>query len=110
MVGRGNADHVNLLAHLVEHHAVIGEGPDFGRILPFALQPLLYCRMSFFVRVHNGNEVVLASGDYPVDVTAHATAPAADLDDLELVAGTRGGEEVGDGKKTTGGHSTGGES
>ena len=60
VVGRGNADRVNLLADLVEHHAVIGEGLDLGRVRPLALEPLLYCRMPLLVGVHDGHQVVLA--------------------------------------------------
>jgi hypothetical protein len=65
--------------------------------------------MPFLIRVHYGHQVVLALGDHPVNVTAQAAAPAADLDDVELVASALGGEEVGDRKDASSGDSTSGQ-
>ena len=108
VVGRGNADRVNLLADLVEHHAVISEDLDLVRVRPLALKPLLYSRMPFLVGVHNGYQILLALFDQPFEVI-HAASAAADLDAIELAARGRSGEKIGDRQETTRGHRAGGQ-
>ena len=108
MVGRGNEDRVNLLADLVKHHPVIGEHLQFGCVLLFPLQPLLYLGVVLLVRIHDGHQVVLALGHQPVEMI-HAASAAADLDAIEFAAWARSSEQIGDRQETTRGHRAGGQ-
>ena len=60
MVGGGDEDRVDLLADLVEHHAVIGEDLELVGIHLFILQPFFDFRVGFLVGIHDGDQVLLA--------------------------------------------------
>ncbi len=75
VIGRGDGDGVDLLAHLVEHLAEVGELSGLGVLGGFGVEALL-------VDVADGDEVGVLGGLLAVAVAFAADADAGEVDPL----------------------------
>ena len=95
VVRRGDTDRIKTLSDLVEHHPVVGEHLEFGRVEPFPLEQPTDLRVPFFIRIHDRYHVVLGLLHQVGKVRTQPAPPASDLDAVEPVRRAEGRQNVG---------------